>query len=135
METVVNKIISKLSTEEMEKIRTTSGIVVMIVKIIEKVHAKKKLSYEDSRRLTSLIIDVLVTTMKGRDISPELIFYLEHNKNTVEMLVSESIDIWHSISGLCQKCYGGKQDRARKSITMLPEQPAQGQVVVRTTHV
>lgn len=124
MESIINKLILQLRVEEMEKIKTTYGMVVMIVKIIEKVHSKKNLSYQDSKRLTGLVIDVLVTAMKGRDISPQfnnLIFQLEQNKATIELLVSETIDVWHAVSGLCQGCCNKKKMRVRKSIVERPD--------------
>ena len=125
-ETIVNKLILDLSVEEMEKVKTTTGMVVKIIKLMEKVHSKKNLSYEDSKQLAGLVIDVLVITMKSRDISPQLnnlIFHLEQNKATVEILISETIDVWHVVSDLCQNCMGcckKKEPRIRKSIVEKP---------------
>lgn len=125
METIVAKLISDLSIDELEKIKTTSGLVILIVKLIEKVHAKKNLSYEDSKKLISLVIDVLVITMKGKNISPEfdnLIIYLEQNKDVIELLVSESIDVWDAVSGLCKSCRCiKKESKIKKSVIETPQ--------------
>jgi hypothetical protein len=125
MEQIVKKLITNLSIDELEKIKSITGMVIMITKIIEKVHKNKNLSYGDSGRLTSLVIDVLVSSMKGRDINPHLnslIFQLEQDKAIIELLVSETIDVWHSVSSLCKSftcftcCKKKKVPRIRKSI-------------------
>ena len=128
MEKIVQKLIGDLSLEEVEKIKTTTGMVVLIVKIIEKVHKKKNLSYEDSKRLVSLVIDMLIIAFRDRNISRELdqlIFDVEKNKETIKLLVSEFIDVWHGFSDLCNcdcggckgcTCKGKKSPRIRKSI-------------------
>ena len=116
---VVQKIIDKLPVEEIEKVRTITGLVVLIGRLIDKIHKKKKLSYQESKLLTGLVIDTLIVSLKDRNINQNinnLVEELDQNRYMVEILVSEMIDIWHGMSGMCQKCCPRKESRVRQSI-------------------
>jgi hypothetical protein len=107
MEQTVQKIVSG---SELEKIRSSTGMIVFIVKIIEQVHKQKKLSDDDSKKLVSLVIDTLVLVLKERSIEPQLTNDLENNKDYYISLVYEFIDIYHNVSDVCKGCCPKKKE-------------------------
>jgi len=112
METKIQKIITIL---DLESIKSTTGMVVMISKIIQNIHSKNKLSYDDSKQLISLVIDIII---KNKDINPQLVEDLEKNKENYMVLVSEFIDIWNPISEICKSCCNWKKEPNVRSSMM-----------------
>ena len=118
---LVTTIINKIPEDEMSRIKSVTGLVVLIVKIIEKSHKKKKLSYDDSKRLFGLVIDTLIHSLSGRSGLPpevyEVVTYAQNNREDVKRYVEQSIDVWDALVPVTRHCgCGRKQSRIKKSI-------------------
>lgn len=118
---LVTTIVDKIPEDEMSRIKSVTGMVVLIVKIIEKSHKKKKLSYDDSKRLIGLVIDTLVHSLSGRDALPpevyEVVTYAQNNREDLKRYVEQSIDVWDALVPVTHYCgCGRKQSRIKKSL-------------------
>jgi len=100
MDKIVLKIVKDIAPDEIEKITTITGFIVLIVKIIEKAQKKKNLSYEDSKKLVDLIVVILFETLEGRNISRDLrevLDFIRDHRPVFNELVDDSILVWDLI--------------------------------------
>ena len=122
---LVKVILNKIPNEEFVKIKSVTGFVVLIVKIIEEAHRKQKINYDDSKKLVNLVIDTLIHTLKNINTPDEVISivnYIENNRDEVKGYVNDSIDIWDALIPMFENCCGcikrnkKYEKRHRKSI-------------------
>lgn len=115
MDKLVLEIIRDIAPEEIDRITTVVGFVVLIAKIIERTHKKKNLTYDDSKRLVELVLDILVKTLEDRsDVPPELKSTLDFVKNH-RMVIIEMIDdvilVWDIVvPKICGCCWKKKKE-------------------------
>ena len=112
---LVTTIINKIPGDEFGKIKSVTGIVVLIVKIIEEAHKKEKLSYDDSKKLVNLVIDTLIHTLRNKNISIEIVNYVENNRDEINNYVNDSIDIWDALVPVFRNCCKKRDRRIQKS--------------------
>lgn len=116
---LITKIIEEINPEEVRRISTITAFVVLIVKVVEKAHRKKKLSYDDSKRLVNLVIDTLIHSLKIGNMPIGLrrtIDFAENNREIIRELVDDSIHVWDALSRGCS-CGGKKSSRIKKSVS------------------
>lgn len=87
MDKLATKIITEISPQSLEKIKSVSGFSLLVVKIIEKAHKRKKLSYDNAKELTDLVIDQLIERIPNNT-------FLVENKTVIKESVDDMIDIW-----------------------------------------
>lgn len=106
MENIVNKNVRKI---DIDKIETITGLAYTITKIIEKVHSKKNLSYQDSQKLIDLVITAIINIHQ-----PAILI---NNKQTILFLVNELIKVWDIMAKIKCSCCSKKQNRMKKSVS------------------
>jgi hypothetical protein len=123
MEKLVQKIVLDIAPEELEKIKSVGGLAILAIKIIEKAHKKKNLSYEDSKKLVDSVIDILLITIEGRHILESnqdlktVVNSVKENRQLIREVIDDGIDIWDSLkkSGWCDCCLKKKNRSVTKS--------------------
>jgi hypothetical protein len=119
LEELVLRSMRNIDDKDIENVNSVTSFVFLAVKIIERAHKKKKLSYEDSQKLVDVVLDIMIRVTDKTNVPEPVrntLDYVKDNRYIIRLLIAEMIGVWDFLSKNRCLFFRCTKKRIRKSI-------------------